>query len=188
MSRILVAYVSHYGQTAMIARRIARRLGSHGHIVDLADLQRGLQETPPPGRYDAVVVGSRIELGRHAIDAVSYLRVHLEALRGMPTAFYSVSMAKAKPDAGADPNAYMATLFDELRWHPRCSAAIAGALPYRKYGWLLRFIMKRISRSAGHTTDTTRDHEFTDWAQVDEFADAISQLATTEVHAGRGLS
>jgi len=180
MSRILVLYASHYGQTRTIAEHIAGRLGGQGHEVELADAQVGIRGTPPPEDYDAVVIGSRVEMGRHATDIVAYLRMHLEMLREMPTAFFSVSMAAAKPSAGPDPNGYTSTLFEELRWHPRCVAAIAGGLPYRKYGWLMRFVMKRISRSAGHTTDTSRDHEFTDWRRVDAFADELAALVRRE--------
>jgi menaquinone-dependent protoporphyrinogen oxidase len=94
----------------------------------------------------------------------------------MPTAFFSVSNAASSPGAGADPGGYMFALFDELRWHPTLQASFAGALKYRAYNWLLRFIMKGISRGAGHTTDTSKNHEFTDWAKVREFADKISHL------------
>jgi menaquinone-dependent protoporphyrinogen IX oxidase len=31
--------------------------------------------------------------------------------------------------------------------------------------------MKRISKQAGGATDTSRDHEYTDWAALDRFLD-----------------
>jgi uncharacterized membrane protein len=46
---------------------------------------------------------------------------------------------------------------------------------HRKYGWFLRLTMKRISKRAGHTTDTTRDHVFTDYVAVAAFADRIAE-------------
>ena len=39
---------------------------------------------------------------------------------------------------------------------------------------VLRFAMKLISRFAGHSTDTRRDHEYTDWAQVRRLAAEIA--------------
>jgi len=39
---------------------------------------------------------------------------------------------------------------------------------------ILRLVMKMISRSAGHATDTSRDHEYTGWAQVQRFAASIA--------------
>lgn len=182
MSRILVVYASHYGQTLKIAARIGERLREHGHEVELADASEAI---PPPAGYHAVVLGSRVEVGRHAADVLTYVRVHADALVRIPTAFFSVSMAAARPDAGPDPDGYMQATFDDLRWHPTRAAAFAGGLPYRRYGWFIRFVMKRISRSAGNTTDTSRDHEFTSWDAVRDFADDVARMSAAEVAASR---
>lgn len=54
-------------------------------------------------------------------------------------------------------------------------ARFAGAVPFTKYNVLLRFVMKRIQRKAGHSTDTSRDHVYTDWTAVEGFArDAVA--------------
>jgi menaquinone-dependent protoporphyrinogen oxidase len=174
MSRVLVLYASHYGQTRTIAVRIAERLREHGAQVDLLDA-RFSQHVPSPDGYDAVVIGSRIELGRHAPCVVGYVRTHRDVLERVPTCFFSVSMAAAS-GTSPDPNGYLAALFDKLGWKPARSVAFAGGLPYRKYNWLTRFILKRISRAAGHTTDTSKNHEFTDWAAVRAFADDVQAL------------
>jgi menaquinone-dependent protoporphyrinogen IX oxidase len=36
--------------------------------------------------------------------------------------------------------------------------------------------MKRIALAAGHSTDTSRDHAYTDWSRVDAFADRVLAL------------
>jgi len=174
MASILMLFASHFGQTRAIANTIAEDLRSAGHGVDLVDARR--TDVPPPEDYDVVVLGSRVELGRHAGAIRSFIAMHRDALCEMPAAFFSVSMAAAHPGASADPNGYMTSLFEDSAWRPELSAAFAGALPYRKYGFLTRFIMKRISRSAGHTTDTSRDHEFTDWKRVHAFAARIAEM------------
>ncbi len=61
-------------------------------------------------------------------------------------------------------------------WRPRLTSSIAGAVNYTKYGFLLRWYMKRASAWGGGATDTTRDHEYTDWAQVESFASEIAAL------------
>jgi menaquinone-dependent protoporphyrinogen oxidase len=132
MSAILVLFASHYGQTRAIAERIAQRLRTRGHEVDVADVRRVADPNPPPEDYDAIVLGSRIELGRHDAELRRYLRTHHEALSKTPTAFFSVSMAAAHPDAGSDPDGYMDALFTDLEWHPTRAVSLAGALPYRK--------------------------------------------------------
>lgn len=177
MTRILVIYASHYGQTQKIATRLAEHLRQHGLAVELADARASTP--PPPDRYDVVVIGSRVETGHHAREIHAYVNAHAARLRAMPTAFFSVSMAAARPDAGEDPDGYMHAMFDDLGWHPRLYAAFAGGLPYRKYGFFTRLVMRQISKSAGHTTDTSRNHELTDWAAVQRFADEVAALAPT---------
>jgi menaquinone-dependent protoporphyrinogen oxidase len=176
--RILVAYASHYGQTRAVAHRIAQRLRENGCAVDVVD---GRSPIPSPVRYDAVVLGSRVEMGRHASVVLAYIRHHRGELARMPTAFFSVSMAAAKRDAGDDPSGYLMDTFAELEWCPTESVAFAGALPYRRYDWLTRLVMRRVSRSAGHTTDTSRNHVYTDFAAVDAFARRfVRRLGATE--------
>ena len=174
MASILVLFASHFGQTRAIANTIADELRGAGHEVDVVDARRS--DVPPPEDYDIAVLGSRVELGHHASAIRSYVTMHREALRDMPTAFFSVSMAAAHAGASADPNGYMTSLFEDTGWRPELSAAFAGALRYRQYDWLTRFIMKQISRSAGHTTDTSRDHEFTDWKRVHAFGRRIAEM------------
>jgi menaquinone-dependent protoporphyrinogen oxidase len=53
---------------------------------------------------------------------------------------------------------------------------IGGAMAYTKYGPLLRWIMKQIAKRNGGPTDTSRDHEMTDWVQVERFVDRFVAL------------
>ncbi|MBS1118204.1 MAG: flavodoxin domain protein [Deltaproteobacteria bacterium] len=177
MSRVLLLYASHYGHTRRIADRLAQLLRERDHQVDVVDVRTGALRLPAPERYDVVVLGSRVEFGRHATDLIEYIRIHREALSRMPTAFFSVSMAASGPAAGADPSAYLAAMFEDLGWYPAQAISLAGGLPYRRYGWIMRFVMKRIARGAGHTTDTSRNHDFTDWNAVASFADKIEYIA-----------
>jgi menaquinone-dependent protoporphyrinogen oxidase len=175
MSRILVIYGTHYGETCVVATRIANRLREFGHEVDLVDA-RLCTEHVPPADYDAVILGSRIEFGRFANEVLQYVRTNRALLDDIPTAFFSVSMAAADEvqGVGHDPSGYLAAMTDQLGWQPTISAAFAGGLPYRKYGWVMRKVMRRINRR--RTTDTSRNHVFTDNGAVDAFADRVAGL------------
>ena len=178
MARILVLFSTSYGQTRDIAWAIERHLRRRGHSVDLVDSRQG---APDPTEYDVVVIGSRVELGRHAGAIRRYVRRHREALELTPSAFFSVSMRAA----GAAPDPYVDAFIAETGWRPGRTIAFAGALPYTRYNPILRFVMKRISRKAGHTTDTSRDHDFTDWGAVRSFALAIADAADRTSPASR---
>jgi menaquinone-dependent protoporphyrinogen oxidase len=59
-------------------------------------------------------------------------------------------------------------------WHPSKVHAAAGAVMYSKYNFLIRFIMRRIARKEGSTSDTSQDHEFTNWAALDHVIDEVT--------------
>jgi menaquinone-dependent protoporphyrinogen oxidase len=172
--RVLVVFASSFGQTRKIAEGLALALRGRGCIVELGDAGQGVSGLPPPADYDAVVLGSRVQYGKHAPAIAAYVHAHRAALFDVVSAFFSVSMSASRRELGSDPNGYVKKQLEELAWEPRLTAAFGGALPYTKYGFILRFVMKQISKRAGHTTDTSRDHEFTDWDAVSRFANAIA--------------
>ncbi len=181
MARILVLFASSYGHTRDIAWTIERHLRRRGHAVDLVDAR---QAAPSPGEYDLVVVGSPVQMGRHARSIRRWAQRNRAELDRQPAAFFSVSMSAA----GGKPDPYVARFMEETGWHPGRVVSFAGALPYTRYNPLLRFVMKRISRKGGHTTDTSRDHDFTDWKAVRAFAQAIADGADRTAAASRADS
>ncbi len=176
MSSILIGFASHHGQTQKVAVRLGEHLRALGHEVDLANIADGLAETPSPEDYDVVVLGSRIEVGRYAPPLAAYVRDHRAALGEIPTALFTVSMAAASTDKGPDPDGYLAKICNELGWAPSLRKAIAGGLKYRAYGLITRFVMKMLSRRTGRPTDTSKNHELTDWEGVGQFAGDIAKL------------
>jgi menaquinone-dependent protoporphyrinogen oxidase len=170
MARILILFASSHGHTRDIAWAIERHLRRSGHTVDLVDARKA---APNPSEYDAVVIGSRVEYGRHALPVRRFVRHYRDELARVPSAFFSVNMSALGPN----PVPYAEQFLASSGWHPALTATFAGALLYTQYNPLLRFVMKRISRREGHTTDTSRDHDFTDWAAVRAFAETFAILA-----------
>lgn len=173
MQRALIVYSSSHGQTREVAQRIAGRLRERAFTVVIADTGQPVH-LPSPAGFDLVIVGSRIQFGRHSASVVAYLHQYRRELEATSTAFFSVSMAAA--NGGEDPNGYLAAMFESVGWRPPLTVAFAGALKYRRYNFLLRFVMKRIAKAGGHATDTSRDHVYTDFARVLEFADRAAQI------------
>jgi menaquinone-dependent protoporphyrinogen oxidase len=89
-----------------------------------------------------------------------------------PAAFVSVCLGVLQHDAKVQHD--LQTMVDEFvastGWRPSVVKFVAGALPYTKYGWLQRLVMKRIVAKAGGDTDTSRDYEYTDWNDLRHFA------------------
>jgi menaquinone-dependent protoporphyrinogen oxidase len=71
--------------------------------------------------------------------------------------------SRSLADARAKMNAQLQVPFEDTEM-------IAGALKYSRYPLPLRWLMKRIAAKAGGDTDTSRDYEYTDWAQVEAYS------------------
>lgn len=173
--RILVGYGSTDGHTVRVAERIAHTLGGRGFDVRLQDLR----EVPEPGvaPFDGVVLGGSVHMGRHQRFVRDFARRYREALEKLPTAFFSVSMAATERSVEdrLEAEGYVQRFMEETGWRPSRVDTFAGALPYTRYGPLKRFVIKRIARKKGADTDTSRDHEYTDWEAVRRFAEAFAE-------------
>jgi menaquinone-dependent protoporphyrinogen oxidase len=73
----------------------------------------------------------------------------------------------------------------ETGWSPALEATFAGAINFTEYNWLLRAYMKYASKFNGGSTDTSRDHEYTDWQQVAAFASDVAELVAEAQPAAR---
>jgi len=105
--------------------------------------------------------------------------------------FLSVSLSEAgversAPDTEehrrfvADVSKVENAFISETGWPAERFKAVAGALPYSKYNWFVRFVMKRIAQKSGGDTDTSRDYEYTNWVAVDKF---VAEFADNPVCA-----
>jgi menaquinone-dependent protoporphyrinogen oxidase len=179
MSRILVLYGTSEGHTAKVARALAARLTADG--VE-ADVEEAVLGDPLPATYDGIVVAASMHAGRYQKVVGKWLRAHASELGKRPTAFVSVCLAclskdaKAREEARAIPQRYV----DGFGWEPTMVKIVAGALPYTKYNFVVRWFMKRISASAGGDTDTSRDYEYTDWPDLRAFADRFAAIVSAQ--------
>jgi menaquinone-dependent protoporphyrinogen oxidase len=173
--RILVLYGSTDGQTAKVAVAVERTLRSWGLSVDVVN-SGGLRD-PDPKDYAGVIVAASVHAGGYQRTVRQWVRAHAAGLRDRPNAFVSVCLAvvNRSPKVDRDLAAIMNRFCEATGWQPREVKAVAGALKYTKYGWLKRWMMKRIVAKAGGDTDTSRDYEYTDWEDLKEF---VQRFAT----------
>ncbi len=189
MANILIIYATRQGQTRKIAERIAQRLRSDGHSVELGDTDdhaptRELRE------FDAVFVGAPIHGGGYPRSLVRFVRAHEAELEALPSAFFSVGLAVASrtTDGRAETLPLVERFVRQTGWQPARVELIAGALTYSKYNFVIRYVMRHIAKQAGGDTDTTKDYEYTDWAAVERFATEFisSALGRAESESGAG--
>lgn len=173
--RILIVYGTTYGQTAKIAERMRQMLIARDFETTLVrgdELPAGFSAAG----WDGVIVGASVIGGRHQRYVERFILAHRDELAFTVSAFFSVSGSAGSPTAAGrtDAQRLLDDLLRRTGWRPAITACIAGAITYTKYGFIMRWVMKRISRKNGGSTDTSRDHEYTDWAQVERFAASVA--------------
>jgi menaquinone-dependent protoporphyrinogen oxidase len=170
----LILYGTTDGQTAKIARTLGADLRAQGVAVDVIEAARA---DANPERYDGVIVAASVHMGGFQNSVVKWARAHAAALRGRPTAFLSVCLGILQDDAKV--RLELTTIVRRFQtrtgWQPGEVKFVAGALPYSRYNWLKKWVMRRIVRKAGVETDPHRDYEYTDWKDLAQFARAFVQ-------------
>jgi menaquinone-dependent protoporphyrinogen oxidase len=177
MTKILIAYGTSEGQTAQIADHLAGVIRGRGLAVETLDLKQS-KDVSLAG-YDAVIIGGSVHMGKHQADVVDFVRRNRVDLERLPSAFFSVSLAASGDLANAE--AYVENFTQQTGWRPTKVGLFSGALLYRKYNFLKRYMMKRIVRDKpGMPTDTSRDYVYTDWDQVKRFRRRLRRAAGSE--------
>jgi menaquinone-dependent protoporphyrinogen oxidase len=187
MKRLFVAYGTQEGHTARIAFHVGRIAQENGYEVGV----QLCRELPPDfnvGAYDAVVIAAPVHDRKHDGSVLGFIRQHRAALESVPTAFLSVGLVpvlprfvRRKAAAGV-----LATLFEETGWRPANALVVAGAIMYRKYTCRQRLLFRLVMALLSGPTDTSRDHDLTDWSALRQFT--LEFLATVREHGATGRS
>jgi menaquinone-dependent protoporphyrinogen oxidase len=169
MSRILIVYGTTEGHTGLVANAIAETLTTNGFSVDVS--LAGTVD-PAPRDYAGIVVAASVHGGRYQKPVGEWLRAHAREFGARPTAFISVCLGvlQKDPKVAADLDAIVHRFVDPAGWRPTIVKQVAGALLYSRYGFFKRWIMKGIAGHAGGDTDTSRDYDYTDWSDLEQFA------------------
>jgi len=180
-----IFYATREGQTRKVAERIGHALEAHGveaHLYDVRDSPGPIDWT----RYSMVWVAGSVHAGHHEREIVRFARRYREELRGRRAVFVSVTLSEAgaedihapserRKQCARDARRMIDAFVKQTGWKPACSFPVAGALAYTRYNWLIRRIMARIARQQGASTDTSVDHEFTNWPLLERYvADVVA--------------
>mgnify|MGYP006290585723 CR=1 FL=1 len=170
--KLLIVYGSTEGQTKKICEFLKVEAEKRGHQVAIED---STEKPESPKAYNAVIIGASVHMGKYQSSIKHYVQSHLAALGRIPTVFLSVSLTAVSDDAESwdELEAVTDQFLDQTQWHPDYIEQVAGALRYTEYNWLKRFLMRMIAKNSGQDTDTTTDHEYTDWDQVRGIIDKL---------------
>lgn len=193
MSRILIAYTTSEGQTARVAEFLGEMMTRAGHEVDRIDLDIDVErEESMLESYALVVMAGSIHMGRVQSRLTRFAREHRDQLEGR-CAFFLVCLTamKQSDEAKAEIESYLTGFFRDTGLQPEPVAVFAGRLAYTQYGVLKRWMMKMIAGKTGGATDTSRDHEYTNWEAVTAFGERLAHSARASdagPTVGRGVT
>ena len=170
MSRVLMFYGTTDGHTRKIAAAVAETLRAEHCDVVVADAADVTSDVRPDG-FDGVLVAASVHAGGHQRAVGRWVRAYAPQLNRMPTAFLSVCLGvlERRPEAQREVQEIMRRFEREAGWQPTTDMVVAGALLYRNYGLIKRWIMRRIVAKGGGETDTSRNYEYTDWDELRVF-------------------
>jgi menaquinone-dependent protoporphyrinogen oxidase len=184
---VLLLFASREGQTSKIAARIAEHLQQAGEEVLLADAAdasaiAGIDISA----CDLLVFGASMHAGGLEREMLKYVEANADQIRAKPRSFFLVSLSAATKDPALKAE-YLAdaknkTLTQLAVGFPDMEM-IAGALAYSRYPVLVKWLMKKIAARVGEGTDSSRDHEYTDWQQVAQYAARLAQSPLPELNA-----
>jgi menaquinone-dependent protoporphyrinogen oxidase len=175
--QIPIFYASSEGRTGgspSSSRCCFARTGSRARAIDVTSPQGGRL------RLDAgqgVLVGASLHIGKHQGAAARFVRSRPSAERH-PSAFFSVSLECRLEESGGGGDG--ATNREDFcvaaGWTPIASSGRRAAGVFEI--WLADALDDAAdARKEGGPTDTSRDHELTDWTAVSSLADIVRQAA-----------
>ena len=176
MPRILIVFGTTDGHTKKVADAVAAAMRGPGVLVRV--VEAGKTDVSPTG-FDGIIVAASVHASGYQRTVRRWLRQHAVGFRDTPTAFVSVSLGvlQQEPAVQNQLRTFVQRLCTDTGWQPTLIKHVAGALPYTRYNILKRMIMKRIAAKAGGGTDTSRDYDYTDWKDVEDFAHRFLRLA-----------
>lgn len=167
MAKILVIYGTTHGQAEKVAHFMGNELRSQGYVAEVFHAKECPREIPFE-TYDGVIVGASVHASGYQRPLVRWVKQNARRLDPQRSMFFSVCLGvlQKDPEVLAQENFIVERFFEQVGWRPKRWHLIAGGLPYLRYNWLIRQVMRNISAKAGGDTDTSRNYEYTDWDQV----------------------
>jgi len=168
-NKILVTYATRYGSTQEVAEAVAAKLREGGPEVDIQPMQkvRTLE------RYDVVVLGAPLYIGKWHKDAHRFLSRHREALAQRPVAIFALGPIH---DDEKQWQAVRAQLDKELAKYPWLTPVALQVFGGKYDPTRLHFPDRLIANSPAGPLYQMPASDLRDWTAIRAWADSIRPL------------
>lgn len=175
MTSMLLIYSTTDGHTRKISQTIQSVIQQDGHNVTLLSIDE-LSQTNL-NTFDKIILGASIRYGKHQKMVYDFISENQSLLKDKPSAFFSVNVVARKADKNTpDTNPYVKKFLSQIPWTPDLCAVFAGKINYPEYRFFDRMMIRLIMAMTHGPTDPTTVIEFTDWEQVERFAQSVVEL------------
>ena len=176
MTGILIVYASRDGHTRQICERMRQRLEADDVSMRLVPIDQA--KDLDPSAFDAVAVGGSVVYGKHDPRLGRFIEDEADHFRQTPLAFFSVNLIARKAEKRSiEGNVYVRKFLDNLSVEPAHVEIIAGHLDYPSYGFFDRIMIQLTMKFTEGPTDRNTVIDYTDYEQVDRFADRLQDMA-----------
>ncbi|WP_224450529.1 flavodoxin domain-containing protein [Haloprofundus salilacus] len=175
MAHILTVYATGEGQTAKIAERIDAEFRDRGHETTTVNVKE-IDADFNIDDFDAVLVGASIHMGKQQKAVRKFAKANRDALATKLNGFFQVSGSSGAgtEEGAAEAARYVDEFIEATDWHPDRIGLFGGALRFSEYGFLMRALVKFVARTDSSGTNPLADVEYTDWEEVEMFADEFA--------------
>ncbi|TIT46862.1 MAG: protoporphyrinogen oxidase, partial [Mesorhizobium sp.] len=129
------------------------------------------------GPFDAFVIAASVHQEHHQEIVTNFVFAHHELLNTKSSALISVSLSAALEDQRTEAQKYVDRFVSVTGWQPRMTLLLGGALRFTKYDYFQEQFVKFVVMKRSSDQSPERDHEFTDWNALADFADRFLETA-----------
>ncbi len=175
MSKIVIIYSTTDGHTREICSHLLKLIEKNNNVVSLVPIEEANELDL--NSFDKIVIGASIRYGKHSSSIYEFINKNTQILDEKPNAFFSVNVVARKPEKNQpETNPYLKKFLLQIPWKPKQLAVFAGKLDYQKYSFWDRSMIRMIMWMTKGPTHPETNIEFTDWDQVDNFGQLISEM------------
>ncbi len=176
MASVLIVYYSRGGHTAKIASTMAEHIVQQGHQCDVVSVAEA--KTINWDKYDSVALGACVLYGSYDKSVFAFANQYKQQLDAKPNSFFSVNVVARNPEKRVpENNRYLQKFIELSSWEPKDVKVIAGKVDYPSWRWYDRWMIQFIMKKTGGPTDPKAVIDYTDWKDVNHYAEHLIKLA-----------
>ncbi|MAV83589.1 MAG: menaquinone-dependent protoporphyrinogen IX dehydrogenase [Gammaproteobacteria bacterium] len=125
---------------------------------------------------EVIIIGASIRYGNHRPLLYKFINQNEKILNQRSAYFFTVNaVARRAEKRTIKNNPYVKKFLKKVNWSPKKIGIFPGKIDYPKYKFFDKHMIRLIMYFSGGPTDLNNSYEFTDWQEIDAFAEEIKK-------------